>query len=86
MRRRVVSAGPGRTFQLDRHGQPGQSLLGSVVQIALQPPTLVVVGSDDRGPRQAQALELRTQVRLQPLVVERQPRGVLERVHELWIV
>ena len=56
------------------------------MQVALQPPALVVVRGDDCGPRQAQPVKLRAQESLEPLVVEGQPGGVLERVDELRIV
>ena len=55
-------------------GEREQLLLGAVVEVALDAPAGVVGGLDDAQPRDAQILHACAQVRLQPLVVDRQRR------------
>ena len=53
-----------------RERQGDQTLLGAVVQVALQPPPFGVPPFDDADARSAQVRELGADLRLQPLVVE----------------
>ena len=59
--------------ELQREAEAEQPLLGAVVQIALEPAPLLVAGRDDPRARGTQLHQLRAQLRLQPLVLERQP-------------
>ena len=71
--------------QPQREREHHQPLLGAVVQVALEPAALGVAGLDGARARGAQLLELRARLRLQPLVVERQPGGradLLERARD----
>ena len=65
---------PGARSELQRHPEAEQPLLGAVVEVALEPPPLVVAGLDDPRPRGAKLRELGAQLGLQPLVLEREPR------------
>ena len=64
-----------RAGELQREPEREQPLLRAVVEVALEPPPLLVAGADDAGSRGAQLGELRAQLRLQPLVLEREPGG-----------
>jgi hypothetical protein len=71
-------AGVGGGFELgagktQREREADQPLLGTVVQVALQPPALGVTGGDDPRAGGTQVLQLRRQFRLEPLVLQRQP-------------
>ena len=58
--------------ELQREADTEQALLHAVMQVALQPSALLVSRTDDARLRSAQLDELRAQLRLQPLVFERQ--------------
>ena len=68
--------------QRERH----EPLLRAVVEVALEPPTLGVGGLDEPRPGRAQLLEARAQLRLQALVLEREPGGGDDPVDELGMV
>ena len=61
--------------QPQREREHHQPLLGAVVEIALEPAALGIAGLDGTGARRAQLLQAGSSLRLQPLVVERQPGG-----------
>ena len=76
---RASPAGPGRIDrpglgELEGQRQRDESLLGAVVQIALDSAPLGVPGGHDPGPGCADVLELGADLGLEPLVVERQAR------------
>ena len=64
-----------RAGELQREPEREQPLLRAVVEVALEPPPLLVPGADDAGARRAQLGELGAQLRLQALVLEREPGG-----------
>jgi hypothetical protein len=66
--------------QLER--QRHEPLLGPIVQVALDPATLLVAGGDDPAPRLLHLVELRANVCLQPGVVQRKPRGGARRLDQ----
>ena len=72
--------------QLELQRQRHQPRLRAVVQVALEPPPLGVAGLDQPRPRGAQLLDPRPQLRLQPLVLERQRRRRAGGAHELRLV
>ena len=74
-----------RADKAQREREPDEPLLGAVVEVALEPPALGVAGLDDAGARRAQLLELRAHLGLQPLVLEREPRGRGHLVDELLV-
>ncbi len=67
--------------QLER--ERNELLLGTVVQVALDPPARRVGRLHDPQSRDAQLLQPRAQVGLQALVVDRQRRCRRSRLHEL---
>ena len=64
-------------------GERDELLLGTVVQVALDPPAGVVGGLDDPQPRDPQLLHPGAQLGLQALVVDRQRGGARRRGDEL---
>ncbi len=68
--RGALSAGP-RLIEPHRKGD--EPLLGAVVKVALDPAPLGILGLDDPRPRRADLLELRPDLRREPLVLEREP-------------
>ena len=58
--------------ELEPHAEREEPLLGAVVQIALEPPPLLVAGADDPGPRLSQLVELCSELGLEPLILERE--------------
>ena len=75
-----------RAQQSQREREHDEPLLGAVVEVALEPPPLGVAGLDDARPRRAQLLEPRARLRLQPLVVEREPGGGADLLEQTGIV
>ena len=71
-----------RAGELEREAQAEQPLLRAVVKVALEPPPLVVADLDDPSPRGTDLVELQPELRLQPLVLEREPRRGARRVEE----
>jgi hypothetical protein len=67
--------------QPDRHRH--QALLGAVMEVALDPPSLLVARRDDAGAGLLYERELRTQLCLEPSVLESQVGGGSDCVHEL---
>ena len=69
-----------RAIQLPRGGVQGerhreQPLLSPVVQVPFDTPALAVAGLDDPRARRADLIELRTHLRVEPLVLDRHPGG-----------
>ena len=62
-----------RAQEPQREREHHEPLLRAVVEVALEPPALGVAGLDGPRPRRAQLLEPRPRLRLQALVVEREP-------------
>ena len=72
-RERVLVQLRARQPHVQRHRH--EPLLGAVVQVALQPPALLEADSQHALARAAQLLHLRAQLRLEPLVHERERGG-----------
>jgi hypothetical protein len=72
--------------ETDRKRQSHEPLLRTVVQIALEPPAFLVAGLDDASSRGPQLLELRAQLRLEALVVERKASRGHDLLAEAWVV
>ena len=68
----IADLGPQQPQREREHHEP---LLGAVVEVALEPPPLGIARLDGARARGAQLLEPRPRLRLQPLVVEREPGG-----------
>ena len=64
-----------RAGELERQPEREQPLLGAVVEVALEPPSLLVAGADDPFAGGAQLGQLCAQLGLQPFVFEREPGG-----------
>jgi hypothetical protein len=64
-----------RKRELECEPERQQSLLGAVVEVALESPTLLVARGDDACPRCAELDELRAQLGLQALVLEGESCG-----------
>jgi hypothetical protein len=61
--------------ELEGKSEAEQPLLRAVVEVALETPSFLVAGLHDACPRSTQLGKLRTQLRLETFVLERQPRG-----------
>jgi hypothetical protein len=61
--------------ELEPHSEREEPLLGAVVQVALEPPPLLVAGADDPGARLAKLVELGSELGLEPCVLEGQSCG-----------
>ena len=72
--------------ELEREPDPEQVLLGAVVEVALEPASLVVAGFDDAGAGGADLGELGAQLGLEARVLERERRGGADRLDELGVV
>jgi hypothetical protein len=72
--------------ELEGEAECEEALLRSVVEVALEPTSLCVAGGDDPGPRCSHLFELRAQLGMQSLVLERQARRGRYRVHELGLL
>ena len=72
--------------QPQREREHHQPLLGAVVEVALEPPALGVARLDGARARRAQLLEPRARLRLQPLVVEREPGGGADLLEQPGVV
>ena len=72
--------------QLQRHADAEEPLLRAVVEIALEAPPLLVARSHDARPRLAQLQQLRPQLGLQPLVLERQARCGPDRLQHRGLI
>ena len=59
-----------RPEELEGHTEAEQPLLGTIVQVALQPAPLLITRTHDPRPRLTQLRKLRAQLRLQPLILE----------------
>ena len=70
----------------DRHREPGERLLGTVVEVPLEPPALCVGRGDDRRACGAQALEVGSLLGLQALMVDGQARCATQLLDESGIV
>ena len=78
---------PTRDLQhLQAHADAEQSLLGSVVEVSLESPALLVAGAHDARTRLAQRHQLRAQLGLQPLVLERHARGGPDRLEHRGLI
>ena len=60
-----------------------EPLLGAVVEVALEAPPLGVAGLDDASARLAQIVDVRTELGVEPLVLERQSCRRRDRLQEL---
>ena len=72
--------------QLQRHADPEQPLLRSVVKVALEPTAFFVAGSDDPRPRVTQLGKLGAELGLEPLVLEREARRGADRLEQRGLV
>ena len=72
--------------QLEAHPEREQPLLRAVVEVALQPPALLVAGADDPRPRIAQLDELGAELGLQARVLQREPCGRAGRLEQTGLV
>ena len=81
IRRIVIESG---SRQLEGQGEGHESLLSTVVEVALDPPALGVAGSDDPGPRRLDGIELDANLRLEPLVLEGETGRRGDRGHQSW--
>ena len=68
--------------ELERHTEGEQPLLGTVVQVALQPAPLLIARTHDPRPRLAQLGKLRAQLGLQPLILHGEACGRPGRLEE----
>jgi len=75
-----------RAEKLERHSDPEQALLCAVVEVAFEPPPLLVSGPDDPRARLAQLRQLGAQLRLESLVLERETRGRAGRLEQRRLV
>ena len=71
----VVGRVGARTCESDVVGGGKESLLGSVMEIPLEPPSLQIARLDDSGAGSSQFVKLGKALCLQALVVERHPDG-----------
>ena len=78
-RERVLVQLGAREPDVQRHRD--QPLLGAVVQVALEPPPLLEPDLEHALARAAQLGDLRAQLGVQPLVLEREPGGRPHRLH-----
>ena len=86
-RRRVVPiAGQLRLEQAERHRDRDEPLLRPVVKVSLDPAALGVGGLDQPPTRGVQLDQARAQLRLEPLVLERESGGGAHRLHEVRVV
>ena len=72
--------------ELERDPERDESLLGAVVEIALDPATLGILGVDEAGARCLNRVELRPDLGLEPLVLDRQADRRDSRRHEARVV
>ena len=72
--------------QGELEGEGHQPLLRAVVQVALEPPALLVACGHQALARRAQLLQLRLGLRVQVIVLERDRRGGADRLHQFWVV
>ena len=63
------------TKELERDPQRHQPLLRPVVEVPLHPPPFRILGVDEPRPRRLDGIELRPDLRLEPLVLDRQADG-----------
>ena len=75
-----------RLGESERHGDGDKALLSGVVQIALDAPPLGVGRLDDARPGGSELVEAGAQVRLEPLVLEREPRSGTDCADELGLL
>jgi hypothetical protein len=75
-----------RGHQLQRDRERDQTLLGAVVEVALEPAPFGVTRLDDARTRGAELFEPGTKVRLQTLVLERDPGRGGDRADQLRLV
>ena len=75
-----------RPQQAEADPDPEQPLLGTVVEIALEAPPLLVPGTGDARTGVAELRELRPQLGVEALVLEREPRGGARGLEERWLV
>ena len=69
----MPSFGDPSADQLERQSEAEQPLLGAVMEVTLEPTSLVVPRADDSRSRGAKLLELGAQLGMQPFVLEREP-------------
>ncbi|HVM55182.1 MAG TPA: hypothetical protein VM262_18500 [Acidimicrobiales bacterium] len=72
--------------QAEHQGQSDQALLGAVVEVALHPPKLPVTCVDDSGPRCVDLGELRVELGLESLIVDRQRRRLGDSLEPLGVI
>ena len=82
----AVPVGDSAAGELEREPDPEQALLGAVVEVALEPPSLGVSGLDDAGTGGSHLGELGAEFRLQARVLEREARGGADGLEELGLV
>ena len=79
-------AGGAQLGDLEPHCQGHESLLGAVVEIALDTASFRISRLDYPQPRRPDLLELGPDLGCQPLVLERQPGGIPDRLDEARIL
>jgi hypothetical protein len=80
----VVTQGVSGDPQLET--QRDESLLGAVVEVALDPPALKIPGLDDARARGTDLLELRLDLGGQPVVLNRKPHSAGNRGDQTWLL
>ena len=71
-----------RPQELQREADAEQALLRAVVEVALEAPPLGVARLDEPHARRAQLRELAAELRMQPLVLEREARSRARRLEQ----